>query len=68
MSTSNIPPEAMTVVVTTDQYVELRDAQLRLRALERAGVDNWDGYEHAMDILCRLRVNNGLSEYEGDDE
>lgn len=30
-----------------------KDAEdlLKLRALEAAGVDNWEGYDHAMDIL-----------------
>jgi hypothetical protein len=52
-----------------NQYRELRDAQLRLRALERAGVDNWDGYSYAMTVLRKLRVKEGLPKYEdGDDD
>ena len=33
------------------EYNELVDDQIKLRALEAAGVDNWNGYDTAMDIL-----------------
>lgn len=33
------------------QYKELLEDQNRLRALEAAGVDNWDGYDYALDQL-----------------
>ena len=33
---------------------ELRKKELRLEALESAGVDNWGGYDYAMDLLSEL--------------
>lgn len=30
---------------------ELFEAERKLKALEMAGVDNWQGYNYAMDIL-----------------
>lgn len=33
------------------RYLELVAAEEKLSALESAGVDNWEGYDHAMDIL-----------------
>jgi len=33
---------------------ELRKKELRLEALEQAGVDNWSGYDYAMDLLSEL--------------
>jgi hypothetical protein len=32
-------------------YDELVKDQLKLRALEASGVDNWEGYDNAMDLL-----------------
>lgn len=31
---------------------ELKKRDLKLEALEQAGVDNWDGYGDAMDLLA----------------
>jgi hypothetical protein len=39
------------VEITKKQYEELQDAQAFLLALQAAGVDNWDGYDYAIDIL-----------------
>lgn len=39
------------VVVIKKDYDELIKDQKKLRALESAGVDNWDGYDTALDIL-----------------
>jgi len=30
---------------------ELLEAEAKLQALEQAGVDNWDGYGYAMELL-----------------
>ena len=45
-----MPMEEM-VEITITEYRELLADQKKLMALEGAGVDNWDGYDYAMDIL-----------------
>jgi len=37
-------------LITDARYEELLDSELQLRALEAAGVDNWDGYDEAMKL------------------
>ena len=39
------------VSITLDEYSQLLDRDQKLCALEAAGVDNWEGYEEAMNIL-----------------
>ena len=39
------------VSITLDEYSQLLDRDQELAALEAAGVDNWEGYEEAMNIL-----------------
>ncbi len=39
------------VTIPGDRFRELTDAEAKLNALEAAGVDNREGYDHAMDIL-----------------
>lgn len=41
----------MIVELTQGEYDALNKDQEKLRALEAAGVDNWEGYGHAMAIL-----------------
>jgi hypothetical protein len=45
MSESNI------ITISKDHYEELIACQRKLEALEAAGVDNWEGYGYAMDLL-----------------
>ena len=40
-----------TVTIPKSEYETLLDASKFLDALRTAGVDNWDGYEIAQDIL-----------------
>jgi len=40
-----------TVTITEEEYNALLDRDQELCALEAAGVDNWEGYEEAMNIL-----------------
>ena len=40
-----------TVTISQDRYEELLEAENWTIALEAAGVDNWDGYEWAIEIL-----------------
>ena len=37
------------VTITKKEYNQLKDDSLKLSALEQAGVDNWSGYEFAID-------------------
>ena len=39
------------IEIDRDRLEELYNVEKELRALEAAGVDNWQGYVHAMDIL-----------------
>lgn len=38
-------------LITLEEYQELKADSNLLCALEQAGVDNWDGYDYAMEIL-----------------
>lgn len=44
-------PETMVVILKED-YEELLFCQRVLEALEAAGVDNWDGYDDAVEIYA----------------
>ena len=39
------------VTITKEEYESLLEDSEWRNALERAGVDNWDGYDYAMEIL-----------------
>lgn len=39
-----------TVVISRKLYLELLHNQAMLRALQNAGVDNWDGYDSALEM------------------
>jgi hypothetical protein len=43
-----------------DEVNELRQVELKLQALEAAGVDNWEGYDEAM-CLYKEFLNNKAS-------
>lgn len=40
-----------TVTISKEEYEELKKDQKFLEALRAAGVDNWEGYDYAFDIL-----------------
>jgi len=40
-----------TVTISKKEYEALLDRDQFLSALERAGVDNWEGYGYAQDLL-----------------
>jgi hypothetical protein len=46
-----VDPSLTEVTIPARRFKELTDAEATLNALEAAGVDNWEGYDHAMDIL-----------------
>lgn len=37
------------VLISQSRYDELKEAERKLTALKNAGVDNWDGYDFAME-------------------
>ena len=39
------------VTIAKEEYEKLLTAAKKLRALEAAGVDNWEGYDIAMEYL-----------------
>jgi hypothetical protein len=43
--------EEETVTITLKEYESLLEDSRWLSCLEAAGVDNWNGYDHASDIL-----------------
>lgn len=43
--------DTRSVTLTQPRYDELLEAERKLDALERAGVDNWSGYDYAMEIV-----------------
>ena len=43
--------EIETVTISEEEHARLQDRDAFLCALEAAGVDNWDGYDNAQDIL-----------------
>lgn len=44
-----------TVTLFIKRYNELVEAELKLRALEDAGVDNWEGYDEAMKNKVQIK-------------
>ncbi len=40
-----------TITISKEEYEELLEDAKFMRALEAAGVDNWEGYEYAQDLL-----------------
>lgn len=45
-----------TIEISIEDYNTLMDKQLKLIALEGAGVDNWDGYDEAMKSYEELKL------------
>lgn len=43
------------VTISRREHAELVDALFMLNALERAGVDGWDGYDTAVDIYREMQ-------------
>jgi hypothetical protein len=39
------------VTIPAEEYYQLMRDSAKLTALEAAGVDNWDGYDYAMELL-----------------
>jgi hypothetical protein len=43
------------ITITKEEYDELIYDQMKLIALEGAGVDNWEGWDDAMEILEEMK-------------
>lgn len=43
-----------TITISKKEYQSLKDDSRRLTALESAGVDNWQGFDEAMEILSEM--------------
>ena len=50
------------VTVSKKEYEYLKERDLKLTSLERAGVDNWEGYDYSIDILEELTQIMGFGE------
>lgn len=48
-----------TVTIPQEEYEELLNNDLWVRALEEAGVDNWEGYDEAREIYRELHHRQG---------
>jgi hypothetical protein len=40
-----------TITITKQEYDQLVEDQQFLHALQNAGVDNWEGYDYALELL-----------------
>ncbi len=52
---SNESENDVTVTISKQEYVNLKDCQLQLLALERGGVDNWEWYEDSMEGYWQMK-------------
>lgn len=43
-----------TITITKKEYESLLEDSKKLQALEGAGVDNWQGYDYAMELLREM--------------
>ena len=42
------------MIISIEHYIELVEDQMKLHCLERCGVDDWEGWDDAMDMLHKL--------------
>ena len=42
--------------ITDEQLQRLKQDSRKLRALEAAGVDNWQGYDYAIELLMEMET------------
>jgi len=45
------------VTIPVEEYKDLLDSQLWLDCLEGAGVDNWSGYDYAVEMYKEAKEN-----------
>lgn len=51
MTTSPLAGKPRTIEVEIDEWLRIQERLDKLDALEACGVDNWDGYSDAMEML-----------------
>jgi hypothetical protein len=61
LSEDRVPPASAVVTISLKEYCDLEISSIELHALHNAGVDNWVGYNSAIDpktleIIRRLRI------------
>jgi hypothetical protein len=44
----------LNITISKKEYEELLEDQKLLRCLQDAGVDNWSGYDYAMEIMQEM--------------
>lgn len=49
-----------TVTIPEAEYIRLQRSELWLTCLEGAGVDNWQGYDYAMEDFQKQQATSGL--------
>lgn len=52
------------ITISRIEYVNMRRDQLLLESLRDAGVDNWEGWDYAVDDYTILLEEKGLEEDE----
>lgn len=50
------------IQIKKEEYARLIDAQAQLNALEAGGVDNWDGYEFALEDYWKQQEEEELKD------
>lgn len=45
------------ITITQKEYNQLRKDSDWLYYLERAGVDNWDGYDYALELESKMKTS-----------
>ena len=47
--------EQKMITITEERYNDLLESEMWELALERAGVDNWEGYEYAQEYYAEMK-------------
>jgi len=47
-----------TITISKEEYESLLEDRDMLLALQGAGVDNWEGYDYAMDLFGEIKEND----------
>lgn len=52
-----------TVTISKKEYESLKDDSFKLQCLENGGVDNWEGYDFAMEEYWRAHLISSKDTY-----
>jgi hypothetical protein len=58
MTITQLPSDDDTVTIKRTEYARLQERDQWLECLEAAGVDNWDGFEYAQELLTDVQERN----------